>query len=118
LGAEIQEPTISPRTVQNSNATAAARCLQPVSPFALCPEKVRVTAASPSTDTSLVVIEKSLTTSGNEAEANKSRVTFKPILKPSKKPLNIPESQATQDKPVNVETLFEGLDEESIFGDF
>ncbi len=118
LGAEIQEPTISPRTVQNSNATAAARCLQPVSPFALCPEKVRVTAASPSTDTSLVVIEKSLTTSGNEAEANKSRFTFKPILKPSKKPLNIPESQATQDKPVNVETLFEGLDEESIFGDF
>jgi hypothetical protein len=32
--------------------------------------------------------------------------------------LNFPESQAMQDKPVNVETLFEGLDEESIFGDF
>jgi len=70
LCAEIQEGNVLPRTVQNSNGTAAARFLEPVLPFALCPEKVRAPAASPSTANSLGVIKKSLTILGNVAEAN------------------------------------------------
>ena len=117
LCAEIQEGNVLPRTVQNSNGTAAARFLEPVLPFALCPEKVRAPAASPSTANSLGVIKKSLTILGNVAEANKSQFTFRPIFKPPNKPFNF-KSQATQDKPVNVEILFEGLDEELLFGDY
>ena len=91
-------------------------------------DKFRAPVPSPPASSSLKVAEKSSNsvpekTLSISVAANKPHFKFKPKFQVPTKSGNanssmIDQSQLTQEQNENVETLLEGLDEDSIFGDF